>query len=324
MAKMFSTDIFNLKNHLDSTEPEQVETGQADNGIRQLPIAKLIPFDNQPFRAYFPEKLQELAEDIRLHGVLSPLLVRPILGKYQILAGHNRANAARLAGLETVPCIVKDVDEDAAKLILVNTNLNQRDELLPSEKAFAYKMQMEALRRQGKRNDLGTNGAQVEDANNFGTNGAQVRSRDIVAQGSGESRETVRRYIRLTYLIKPLLDMVDAKALPFRAGVNISYLSDQEQILLHDYVSKLKLNINLDQSALLKYHSEKKEFGYAAMDEVFERNTKALKSKARAASVKLPYEKLSRYIAPELPQKEAVDYIMKALEFYEKHKEQAK
>ncbi len=299
MAKMmFNTDIFNLKNHLDGTE-EQAETGQADNGIQQLPVAKLIPFEGQPFRPYPIEKLRELAEDIKDNGILSPIIVRPYVGRYQILAGHNRTSAAKLIGLDTVPCIIKEVDDNTARLIVVNTNLNQREELLPSEKAFAYKMQVEALKA------AGTNGPSVSEA----------------AEQNSTNRKEVYRYIRLTYLIKPLLDMTDEKVLPFRVAVNLSYLKEGEQSRLHEYITVYRKAISLDQSELLKMHSKDGSFVYAALDEVFTKQP-AEDKPAKKKKVQISYRKLERYIQPDTSPEQAEEYILAALEFYEEHKGQ--
>ncbi len=309
--KMFNTDIFNLKNHLDGMEPEQAETEQqADGGIQQLPVAKLIPFEGQPFRPYPIEKLRELAEDINANGILSPIIVRPYVGRYQILAGHNRTSAAKLIGLETVPCIIKGVDDNTARLIVVNTNLNQREELLPSEKAFAYKMQMEVLKQQGKRTDL-----------TLSHDDTRLDTAILVAKNSGDSRANVFCYIRLTNLIKPLLDMVDNKQLAFMVSVNLSYLKEGEQSRLHEYITVHRKSISLDQSELLKMHSKDGSFGYAALDEVFTKQP-AEDKPAKKKKVQISYWKLKRYIQPDTSPEQAEEYILTALEFYEQHKGQ--
>lgn len=309
MAKMIFEDIFNLKNHLDGTEPEQADNRQVDSGIQELPVAKLIPFEGQPFRPYSTEKLQELAEDIKDNGILSPIIVRPYVGRYQILAGHNRTSAAKLIGLETVPCIVKEVDDNTARLIVVNTNLNQREELLPSEKAFAYKMQMEAMKQQGKRTDLTSD--QVD---------RKLETAEYIAQSNSISGPQVRRFVRLTYLIKPLLDMVDEKQLAFMVGVNLSFLKENEQTRLHEYITVHRKSISLDQSELLKMHSKDGTFGYKALDEVFTKQP-AEDKPAKKKKVQISYRKLERYIQPDTPPEQAEEYILTALEFYEKHKE---
>jgi len=162
----------------------------SSDAVTQIQLDMLVPFEGQPFKPYSQEKLMELVEDIKINGILSPVIVRIINdGKYQILAGHNRTNAGRLAGLTTVPCIIKQCDDNEAMLIVVNTNLNQRQELLPSEKAFAYKMQLEAMKRQaGRPKD---NSRQVV---------GNLETADIIGQNSNESGRQIQRYIRLTYV----------------------------------------------------------------------------------------------------------------------------
>ena len=221
--------------------------GANQNDIQHIELYQLVPFEGQPFKPYSDEKLQELADDITENGILSPLLVRPYGNTYQIMAGHNRANAAALAGLDTVPCIVKDVDDDTAVSIMLTTNLNQRDELLPSEKAFAYKMQLDTIKHQGQRRDLTS--APLEPN--------LSRSNEMVAKSVGESRANVQRYIRLTYLLPALLDMVDNKQVPFRAGVSLSYLKDEAQQLLQSFMNEHKLeSVSLEQADRIKSFEE--------------------------------------------------------------------
>ncbi len=214
--------------------------GANTNDIQYIEINKLIPFEGQPFKPYSEEKLKELAEDISENGVLSPLLVRPYNDAYQILAGHNRANAAKLSELETVPCIIKDVDDDTARIIMVNTNLNQRDELLPSEKAFAYKMQLDTIKHQGQRADFVHN---VHEGDSL----TQIGSKN------NDSRRNTAYYIRLTYLITSILDKVDNKQIPFRAGVSISYCNNENQQILLSFMDDHKIEtITLDQADRIK------------------------------------------------------------------------
>ena len=173
--------------------------------VQELPVDLLTDYPDQPFRAYTEDKLAELAADIGANGIISPLSVRSMPGgTYQILAGHNRRAAARLAGLDKVPCIVRDVDDDAAALIVVNTNLNQRDELLPSEKAKAYKIQLEALKHQGKSTSRQFVG--------------KSESADAVGEMSGERGRQIQRYIRLNNLVPELLELVDTKKNPADRG----------------------------------------------------------------------------------------------------------
>lgn len=192
--------------------------GGNKNGIVELNIDQLEPFPNQPFKPYSILKLAELTQDIMDNGVLSPIIVRPMDSNYQILAGHNRVNAAKQIGMTTIPGIIKDVDDDTATIIMVNTNLNQRDGLLPSEKAFAYKMQLEALNHNGMKPDV-----------TLAHNETRLRSDEELSRIVGLSRAQIQRTVRLTSLITELLEMVDEKTLPMLSGVELSYLEEEEQ-----------------------------------------------------------------------------------------------
>lgn len=195
--------------------------------LLNVPVELLDPWEDgtgkaQPFRAYSEEKQKQLAENIRQNGIITPLRVRPMGRRFQILAGHNRCAGAKAVGLTTVPAIVEAVDDDRAAIILVDSNLEQRDELLPSEKAFAYKLKMEAMSRQGKRTDLTS-----------GQIGPKLRTDEMIAQDSSDSARQIKRYIRLTYLLPTLLDMVDAGKVKLIAGVELSFLPlNVQEILL--------------------------------------------------------------------------------------------
>lgn len=258
-----------------SAEAFSMLLGGRKQGVQELPIDRLIPYENQPFRPYPQEKLIALAEDIRENGVLSPILVRQIgEEEYQILAGHNRVNACKMLGMETVPGIIKAVDDNQAALIMLNTNLNQRDQLLPSEKAFAYKMQMEAMKQQGKRTDLSLSPLDTLCDGSLSPLDTRIDTGKEIGDKNSESRANVFRYIRLTYLIRPLLDRVDNGDLPFRAGVNLSYLTEQQQDSLLNYVDTYNLKIRLEQSESLKdlsKISEPQGFQLSKLDEVFDR-----------------------------------------------------
>lgn len=210
--------------------------------VTELEISKLIPYQNQPFKPYRPDKLDLLVEDIKENGVISPVIVRPKGAQYEILAGHNRTSAASKAGLLTVPAIVITADDDTAALVMVNTNLNQRDELLPSEKAYAYKIQQDASKQQGKRTDLISSG--------------KVDTGKGLSKKLGECRANIFRYIRLTYLIPTMLEMVDSEDLPFRVAVDLSYLSPEEQQLVQDVTAECEKRISTVQSRELKKMSE--------------------------------------------------------------------
>lgn len=209
--------------------------------VTQLPLGRLVPYQNQPFKPYSPEKLAQLAEDIRINGVLSPIIVRPLGDLYQILAGHNRWNASRMAGKDTIPAMVMEVDDDTAALIMVNTNLNQRDQLLPSEKAFAYKVQLDVMKRQGCRTDLTSR-----------QNVGKLEAADILGKEAGESGRQIQRYIRLTYLIPDLLDQVDNGGLSLIPAVALSYLSPEEQELVLEVSGDCERRVSVFQAEQLK------------------------------------------------------------------------
>lgn len=205
----------------------------------EIEVSKLQPYKNQPFNLYNTDKMNDLAENIKENGVLNPLIVRPIenTSDYEILAGHNRAKAAELAGLDKVPCIVRYVDDEQAALILVDTNLQQRDEILPSERAFAYKLRLDAKKRQGKRTDLTS-----------GQFGQKLGSRDELATEMGQSGKQIQRFIRLTYLFRPLLKLVDDKQIPVNAGVELSYMTEQHQEQLYYWLSAHGEKISIEQA----------------------------------------------------------------------------
>lgn len=218
------------------TVPKGPELPQVDT----LDIAQLHPFADHPFHLYTDEKLRDLTDSIREHGVLMPVLVRPMAsGGYEIISGHNRVEAAKLAGLDKVPMTIREMDDDLATIAMVDSNLRQRDTLLPSEKAWAYRMKMEAMRRQSGRPR--NNCAQV--GPNFGK-----RTRDLIAEEMGESKNQISRYIRLTELIPPLLAMVDQGHLPFNPAVELSYLSPQNQTCLLAILERDEITPSLAQA----------------------------------------------------------------------------
>ena len=218
------------------TVPKGPELPQVDT----LDIAQLHPFADHPFHPYTDERLRDLTDSIREHGVLMPVLVRPMeSGGYEIISGHNRVEAAKLAGLDKVPVTIREMDDDLATIAMVDSNLRQRDILLPSEKAWAYRMKMEAMRRQSGRPR--NNCAQV--GPNFGK-----RTRDLIAEEMGESKNQISRYIRLTELIPPLLAMIDQGHLPFNPAVELSYLSPQNQTSLLAILERDEITPSLAQA----------------------------------------------------------------------------
>ena len=216
--------------------------------VVELPLSELHPFRNHPFKVVDDEKMQDTAQSIRDHGVLVPAIVRPrVEGGYEIVAGHRRHFASQIAGLDTMPAIVRDLDDDAATIIMVDSNL-QRESILPSERAWAYRMKLEAVKRQGARTDLtsGQVGPKLE----------TQRSNALVAEQAGESVKQLQRFIRLTELIPPLLDMVDAHKIAFNPAVELSYLKPEEQNDLLDAMDSEQATPSLSQAQRLKRFSQ--------------------------------------------------------------------
>ena len=264
--------------------------------ITELPVELLIPFTEHPFRPYSGEQLWELVRSIEENGVLTPILVRPSKDgqRYEIISGHNRVNAARRAGLKTVPATVRELDDDAATLTMVESNLRQREQLLPSEKAFAYKMQMDALKHQGK-----ATSSQLE---------TKLRSDEVIAQSSKESRATVQRFIRLTNLITPLLNMVDEKRMAMGPAVELSYLPQDDQELLLDVMTAADCTPSLSQAIRLRKLSEAGQFDSDRLDEIIDEEKPNQREK-----VTFRLEDLVPYF-PESSVEEIRDIIMKLIE----------
>lgn len=218
----------------------------------QAPLELLEPWSDaagnmQPFRSYSAAELEDLADNIRQHGIITPLRLRPIGGRFQILSGHNRCKAAKLAGLRTVPAIVEDVDDDEAALILVDSNLKQRQKITPSEKARAYKLRLEAMRRQGKRTDLTSRHDVGKSENDSAATSrhdvGKLETADVIGEQAGDTGRTVQRYVRLTYLIPELLEMVDDERLKIVCAVELSYLPPTtQQMVLEALDDGLKLS----------------------------------------------------------------------------------
>ena len=207
-----------LKGADDIFSTEESRQEQQREQVQQIPIDELFPFKNHPFKVLDDESMQRTVESVEQYGVLSPLIARPRPeGGYEIISGHRRQHAAQLAGLDTLPVIVRQMDDDAAVLLMVDSNL-QRENILPSERAFAYKMKLEALKNQGARSDLTS--SQV---------GTKLRADEKVAKDSGESHNQVQRFVRLTNLVPELLDMVDEKKISFNPAVELSYLDEKQQ-----------------------------------------------------------------------------------------------
>ena len=220
--------------------------GSSEKGtLTDLSVDSLIPFEKHPFREYREEQMQEMVDSVSQYGVLMPILVRPHKSGegYEIISGHNRVEACRRAGIEKIPATVRELDDDTAIILMVDSNLRQRDKLLPSEKAKAYKMKLDAIKRQGARTDL--------TSSQVGMKSQRRQSLDDVGEASGDSRNTVHRYIRLNSLTQPLLDYVDDGTLAFNPAVEVSYLDPADQEVVFEIMERDQISPSLSQAQKL-------------------------------------------------------------------------
>lgn len=263
-------------------------------------------FPNHPFKVKRDEAMAEMVDSVKQYGVLVPALVRPKAdGGYEMVAGHRRKCAATLAGITEMPCIVRNLTDDEATIIMVDSNL-QRETILPSEKAFAYKMKLEAMKRQGQRSDL-TSTPLV----------SKSRSNEELGQKNGDSREQVRRFIRLTELISSVLDMVDSGKIAFRPAVELSYLSKEQQQSLYDTMECEDCTPSLAQAIKMKEFSRDGKL----TEEVILSIMQEEKPNQRE-QFKMPKERISKYFAPGTPAQKIEDTIIKALELYRRREHQ--
>ena len=305
------------------TTEEQREDKKREK-VRNIPLDELHPFRDHPFKVVDDEKMEETVESIREYGVLVPIIARPKEeGGYEIISGHRRCHASELAGLQTVPVIVRHLDDDEATEIMVDSNL-QRENLLPSERAKAYKMKMDAMKRRAGR-------PSKENVCQNGTNYFGVRSDEIMAQNSVESARTIQRYIRLTELIPDLLDMVDDKKLNFNSAVEISYLPHEEQQLVHETIVSEAHAPTVAQAQEIKKLSQKKEltddtvltvFGNkedsrAKVAELPEQNIE-VPPKTSAKTLNIPMERFEKYF-PNRSEAEITEMIFKVLDTWHHH-----
>ena len=268
--------------------------------------ADISDFPNHPFKVKQDEAMAEMVDSVKLYGVLAPALVRPKAdGGYEMVAGHRRKCAATLAGITEMPCIVRNLTDDEATIIMVDSNL-QRETILPSEKAFAYKMKLEAMKRQGQRSDL-TSSPLV----------SKSRSNEELGQKNGDSREQVRRFIRLTELIPSVLDMVDSGKIAFRPAVELSYLSKEQQQSLYDTMECEDCTPSLAQAIKMKEFSRDGKL----TEEVILSIMQEEKPNQRE-QFKMSKERISKYFAPGTPAQKIEDTIIKALELYRRRERQ--
>jgi len=287
-----------------STDESRAEAQQEK--VQEIPLSELHPFEGHPFRVVDDEDMAKTVDSIRDYGVLTPAIVRPDPnGGYEIISGHRRHHASELAGKETMPAIVRDMDDDAAVILMVDSNL-QRETILPSERAFAYKMKMDAIKHQGQRRDLTS------------TQVVQKLSVDEVGDSSGVSRETVRRFIRLTELIPELLDMVDTGQIKFNPAVELSYLAQEEQ---KDFLSAMdyaQTAPSLSQAQRIKKMSQEGTCTLDAMCDVMNEVKKDAMDK-----VSFKTDSLRKYFPKSYTPKQMEDTIIKLLEQWQRKREKS-
>ena len=305
MAKSNASEMLTSLDSLFTTQ-EQRDEAKRDS-VQDIPISQISDFPEHPFKVKQDEAMLEMAESVRQYGVLVPGLVRQLEGgSYQMVSGHRRKLASELAGRDTIPCIVRDLTDDEAVIIMVDSNL-QRERVLPSEKAFAYKMKLDAMRRQGQRTDL-TSTPVVEKLK-----GKDALSSAIVGKTSGDSYEQVRRFIRLTNLIPEILDMVDDGRIAFRPAVELSYLTEQEQSALYDTMGREDCTPSLAQAIKMKAFSRDGKLTDAVI-----RSIMAEEKPNQKEQFRIPKERISKYFKPGTPARTMEDTIIKALDYYRK------
>mgnify|MGYP000812254327 FL=1 len=292
-----------LKGADDIFSTEESRQEQQREQVQQIPIGELFPFKNHPFKVLDDESMQRTVESVEQYGVLSPLIARPRPeGGYEIISGHRRQHAAQLAGLDTLPVIVRNMDDDAAVLLMVDSNL-QRENILPSERAFAYKMKLEAIKNQGARSDL-TSGQIVQKSK---------LSIERVAEDAGEGYKTVQRFIRLTNLIPELLDMVDEKKIAFNPAVELSYLDESQQRDFLEAMNDTQNAPSLSQAQRLKRLAQEGHFSYdvafAVMGE---------EKKDELDKVVIKNDTLRKYFPRSFTPKQMEDTIIKLLDQWQR------
>lgn len=304
MAKSNASEMLTSLDSLFTTQ-EQRDEAKRDS-VQDIPISQISDFPEHPFKVKQDEAMLEMVESVRQYGVLVPGLVRQLEdGSYQMVSGHRRKLASELAGRDTIPCIVRNLTDDEAVIIMVDSNL-QRERVLPSEKAFAYKMKLDAMRRQAGR-------PSKENGVPLGHHFQQGKSREILADNSPDSNTQIQRYIRLTNLIPEILDMVDDGRIAFRPAVELSYLTEQEQSALYDTMGREDCTPSLAQAIKMKAFSRDGKLTDAVILSIMEEEKPNQKEQFR-----MPKERISKYFKPGTPARTMEDTIIKALDYYRK------
>ena len=296
-----------LSSYDDIFQTDQSREEDQQERVQEIPLSELHPFKGHPFKVLDDEAMQKTVESIAQFGVMTPAIARPRPeGGYELIAGHRRHHASELAGKETMPVIVRDMDDDAATILMVDSNL-QRETLLPSERAFAYKMKLEAIKHQGQRTDLTS--SQV---------GMKLQAMDIVGQEAGDSRNQVHRYIRLTELIPELLDMVDEKKIAFNPAVEISYLKPNEQQDFLEAMDYAQSTPSLSQAQRLKKFSQEGKCSLDAMCAIMSEE-----KKGELDRVTIKHDVLRKYFPKSYTPKQMEDTIIKLLGQWQRKREKS-
>ena len=302
---MGKNNVSSLLTSLDDlfTTQEERDTAKRET-VLDIPLSEISDFPNHPFKVRMDDAMMEMADSIRQYGVLVPGMVRQKPdGGYEMIAGHRRKAASELAQKETMPCLVRDLTDDEAIIIMVDSNL-QRETLLPSEKAFAYRMKLEAMKKQGQRTDL-----------TLSPVATKLDSAGQIGKQSGESRDQVFRYIRLTYLIPPLLDMVDEGKVAMRPAVELSYLPEQEQNMLHEMIKLEDCTPSHAQAIKMRRFAEEGKLSEEVILSIMQEEKPNQKEQFR-----MPRERISKYFPAGTPAQKIEDTIIKALELYQRQR----
>lgn len=293
-----------LTSYDDIFETDESRAEKQLERVQNISISELVPFKDHPFKVVDDEAMLRTTESIAQYGVLTPLIARPLEdGGYEIISGHRRAHAAELAGLTEVPVLVRQMDDDAATVLMVDSNL-QRENVLPSERAFAYRMKLEAMKHQGERNDLTS-----------GQVGPKLRSDEQLAQEAGESRKQVQRFIRLTNLIPELLEMVDQKQISFNPAVELSYLAPEEQETFLAAMDEVQAAPSLSQAQRLKKLAQEGDFTLDSAREIMNEV-----KKGDLERVTFRNEQLRKYFPKSYTTQQMQDTILKLLDQWQKKK----
>lgn len=297
-----------LSSYDDIFETDESRAEKQLEHVQKISISELVPFKNHPFKVVDDEAMLRTTESIAQYGVLTPLIARPLEGGgYEIISGHRRAHAAELAGLTEVPVLVRQMDDDAATVLMVDSNL-QRENILPSERAFAYKMKLEAMKHQGERSDLQNNGTSRQVV-------GKLEAAAILGQDSGESGRQVQRYIRLTNLIPELLELVDQKQISFNPAVELSYLAPEEQQIFMTAMEEIQAAPSLSQAQRLKKLAQEGNFTMDAAREIMSEV-----KKGDLERVTFRNEQLRKYFPRSYTTQQMQDTILKLLDQWQKKK----